>query len=206
MQRTASRLAGIQPEGDTMTLIDRAKNILLTPKTEWPAIAVESATPQSLYLGYVLILAAIGPIAMALRGGIFGMGIGFAVVSYVVALAMTALLALIVDVLAPSFGGEKNFIRSLQLAAYSCTAAWVAGIFHLLPFVGGILSLLAAIYSIYTFYLGVPTMKKCPGDKAAVYTVVVMICGLVAGAVLSNVLFSLVVGGSMLRMMGPGML
>jgi len=189
-----------------MTLIDRAKNILLTPRTEWPAIAGEAPTAQSLYVGYVLILAAIGPIALALRGGRFGMGLGFAVISYVVALAMTGLLALIVDALAPSFGGEKNFIRSLQLTAYSCTAAWVAGVFHLLPFVGGILSLLAAIYSIYTFYLGVPILKKCPDEKAAVYTVVVMVCGLVVGAVLSNVLFSLVVGGSMLGMMGPGML
>jgi hypothetical protein len=189
-----------------MALIDRAKNILLTPKTEWPVIAGEKATVQSLYVGYILILAAIGPIALALRGGIFGMGIGIAVISYAIALVMTYLLAWIVDALAPTFGGEKNLIRSLQLTAYSYTAAWVAGIFHLLPFVGGILALLAAIYSFYTFYLGVPTLKKCPREKAAAYTIVVVVSGIVLGIVLFNVLFSLVIGGSMMGMMGTGML
>src|SRR5260221_6460035 len=97
------------PGENAMALIDRVKNILVTPKTEWPVIAGETATVQSLYLGYILILAAIGPVAMALRFGLFGMGIGVALISYVVALIMIYLLAWIVDALAPSFGGEKNF-------------------------------------------------------------------------------------------------
>ena len=69
---------------------------------------------------------------------------------------------MIVDALAPTFGGEKNFIQSLKLTAYSYTAAWIAGIFQLIPFLGGILSLLGAVYAWYTFYLGVAVMKKCP--------------------------------------------
>ena len=40
---------------------------------------------------------------------------------------VTFLLALIVDVLAPTFGGTKDFVASLKLVAYSYTAAWVAG-------------------------------------------------------------------------------
>ena len=187
-----------------MALIDRAKNILLTPKTEWPVIAGEKATAQSLYVGYILILAAIGPIAMALRGGIVGMGIGIAVISYAIGLVMTYLLAWIVDALAPTFGGQKDFIQSLKLTAYSYTAAWVAGIFHLIPFVGRILALLAVIYSFYTFYLGAPILKKCPQQKAAAYTIVVVLCGIVLGAVLSYVLFSSM-GGDM-GMMGAGMM
>src|SRR5260221_10972042 len=103
------------PGENAMALIDRVKNILLAPKTEWPVIAGETATVQSLYVGYILILAAIGPIAMALRAGLFGMGmgIGVALISYVIGLIMIYLLAWIVDALAPTFGGEKNFIRSL---------------------------------------------------------------------------------------------
>jgi hypothetical protein len=188
-----------------MTLIDRAKTILLTPRTEWPVIAAEAATVQSLYVGYILILAAIGPIALALRGGLFGMGLGIAIISYAIGLVMTYALAWIIDVLAPTFGGEKNFVQSLKLVAYSYTAAWVAGIFHLIPFLGGILALLAAIYSIYTLYLGVPILKKCPQEKAAAYTIVVVISGVVLGAVLFNLLFSLIIGGSMTGTMGSGM-
>jgi hypothetical protein len=185
----------------TMALVDRVKNILLTPKTEWPAIAAEKPTVQSLYVGYILILAAIGPIAMAVRFGLFGMGIGIAVISYVIGLLMIYLLAWIVDALAPTFGGEKNFIQSLQLTAYSFTAAWVAGIFHLIPFIGALLALLAVIYSLYTFYLGVPILKKSPPGKAAAYTIVVVLCGIVLGAVLSWILFSLI-GAETMGVMG----
>jgi hypothetical protein len=184
-----------------MALIDRVKNILLSPKTEWPKIAGETATVQSLYVDYILILAAIGPIAMALRFSVFG--ITFAILTYIINLVITYLLALIVDALAPTFGGEKNFIQSLKLTAYSYTAAWVAGIFHLVPAIGGIIGLLAAIYSFYTFYLGVTVMKKCPQEKAIPYTLVVVLCGVVLGALLGGVLTSMIIGGN--PMMGAGL-
>jgi hypothetical protein len=184
-----------------MALVDRVRNILLTPRTEWPVIAGETATVPSLYVGYVLILAAIGPIAMAIRMGVAGAAV--AVISYGIGLAVTYLLALIVDALAPTFGGEKSFIQSLKLVAYSYTAAWVAGIMQLIPGVGGIIGLIASIYAFYTFYLGLPLLKKCPQEKAVVYTIVVVICGILLGAVLGGVLMSVLLGGSM-GMMGLG--
>jgi hypothetical protein len=107
-------------------------------------------------------------------------------------------LALIVDALAPKFGGEKNFVQSLKLTAYSYTAAWIAGIFQLLPVVGGIIGLIAAVYSFYTFFLGASTLKKCPPDKAVAYTIVVVLCGLLLGFLLGGVL----VGG----LFGVGMM
>ncbi len=103
-----------------MSIVDRVKNILLSPKTEWPVIAGEATTTQSLYTGYIMILAAIGPVAMLLRS--VGLGITGALVAYIVALAATYIMALIVDALAPTFGGEKNFMQSLKLTAYSYTA------------------------------------------------------------------------------------
>ena len=111
-----------------MPLIDRVKNILLTPKTEWPVIGGETPTVQSLYVGYIVILAAIGPIAMAVRFGLFGMGLGTALISYVVALIMIYLLAWIVDALAPTFGGEKNFIRSLPRCPAEVGSSQVGGV------------------------------------------------------------------------------
>lgn len=174
-----------------MSLVDRVKNILLTPRTEWPVIAGETATVQGLYTGYIMILAAIGPVALALRLGLFGMGLGIALVSYVIALVMAFVLAWIVDALAPNFGGEKGLERSLQLVAYAFTAAWVAGIFHLVPFVGSLLSLAGSLYSLYLFSLGAPVLRKCAPDKAVVFTVVMVLCGIVAGAILSYLLFSL---------------
>jgi hypothetical protein len=46
-----------------MALVDRVKNIR-SPNTEGPRSPREAATTQSLYVGYILILAAIGPVAM----------------------------------------------------------------------------------------------------------------------------------------------
>lgn len=187
-----------------MALIERVKNILITPKTEWPTIAGETATTQSIYVGYVLILAAIGPLAMAIRGGMLLATV--AIFGYVVALAVTFVLALIVDALAPSFGGEKDFVQSLKLAAYAYTAAWVAGIFNLLPFVGPLLGLLAGLYSLYTFYLGAPVLKKCTAEKAVGFTVVVVVCVVVLNVLLGVVLMSAVVGGGMAGLSGMGMI
>jgi len=138
-----------------------------------------------------MILAAIGPIALALRFGIAGAGITFAIANYLVSLAVVYLLALLVDALAPSFGGEKNFIRSLQLVAYSLTVSWLAGVFHLLGVIGGLVNLVATIYSIYTLYLGAPVMKRCSQDKAVAFTVVVVLLAIVIGGLLSWILYTI---------------
>ncbi|MCC7326257.1 MAG: YIP1 family protein [Burkholderiales bacterium] len=187
-----------------MAIIDRIKNILLSPRTEWPVIATEAPSVQSLYVDYILILSAIGPIALALSSGMFGAGLGLALASYAIGLVIVYVVAWIVDVLAPTFGGEKHFVRSLQLVAYSYTAAWVAGILNLIPFFGSLLALAASIYSLYTFYLGVPLLKKCPPQKALAYTIVVAICGIVVVIAVFSVLSAMLMGGGMVGMMGMG--
>jgi hypothetical protein len=179
-----------------MNLVDRVKNILLSPRTEWPKIAGEAATVQSLYTGYILILAAIAPIALLIRSG--GAAIAAAIAQYIVALVIIYLLALIADALAPTFNGTKDFTQSLKLVAYSYTAPWIAGVFLLLgTTIGGLIGLLAAIYAWYTFYLGVPALKKCPPEKAVGYTIVVVLCGIVLAIVLGVVLMSVMFGGTM---------
>jgi hypothetical protein len=190
-----------------VNLIERVKNILLSPREEWPKIASETATVQSLYVGYILILAAIGPLAMVVRSLVSGFGIALplAIGMYLLTLVAVSIVALIVDTLAPTFGGERNFVGSLKLVAYAYTAAWVAGIFRLIPVAGAIIGLLAAIYSIYTFYLGVSPVKKSPADKAVGYTIVVLICNILLFWVLGLVLLPMVLGGGMIGMGAMGM-
>ena len=88
------------------------------------------------------------------------------VLSYALSLVQVYVIALIVDALAPTFKGEKNQIQALKLAAYAFTAAWVAGVAQIVPWIGGLLALAGGIYSIYLFYLGLPTLMKCPPDQA----------------------------------------
>jgi Yip1-like protein len=180
-----------------MNMVDRVRGILVDPRNEWVKIAAEPATVQTLYTGWIMIFAAIGPIALLLAGH----PIQFAIAQYVLSLIITFVLALIVDALTPSFGGTKDFIASLKLTAYSYTIGWLAGIFALLGMLGSVLSLLASIYAFYTFYLGVPVLKKAAPEKAVPFTLVIVLCAIVLG-LLSGLVFS---GMMMTPRATPGM-
>ena len=170
-----------------MDLVTRARNILLKPKEEWPVIAGETTSTAALYKSYIAPLVAIPALAafigMSLVGmpmiGRIGIGIGLAmmVMQYVLGLAAVYVLAMIIDVLAPNFGGEKNMGQALKVAAYSMTAAWLAGIFAIIPMLG-VLSILG-LYSLYLLYLGLPVVMKAPAEKATVYTIVVVVAAIV---------------------------
>ena len=47
---------------DLNKIIQRARAVLVTPRTEWPVIAAEPTTVQDLYRDYILVLAAIPPV------------------------------------------------------------------------------------------------------------------------------------------------
>jgi Yip1-like protein len=189
-----------------MRLVDRAKNILLTPSTEWAAIDAETTSVKDLYVGYAVVLAAIGPIAAIIGFGLIGLHVPFtgvtyrwpldtalerAVVQYLLSLGGAFVLALIIDGLAPTFGGQKNQLQALKVSIYASTASWLAGIFVIIPALA-ILGLLG-LYSLYLLYAGLPILMKAPKDKAMGYTVVTIICAIVlyfvlaiiAGAVVS---------------------
>jgi hypothetical protein len=181
-----------------MGLIDRAKNICITPKTEWPVIAGETTTTGGLLSGYVAPLAIIGPIAHFIAGSVIGhtmpfvgtwrtpivAGIGLAIFTFVMTFVGVFILSLIINALAPSFGGEKNSQQALKVAVYAYTPAWLAGILGIIPFLG-MLAIFAALYGLYLLYLGLPKLMKCPEDKSIGYTVVVVICAIVLSVVVS---------------------
>ena len=173
-----------------MALVDRVKAILLTPRQEWSVIEAESATTATLFQGYAIPLAAIpalaGFIGYALVGirilGTsvrvpMGTSLTWAVTQFVGGLVGVYILGLIIDALAPSFGGQKNPIQALKVAVYSSTAAWVAGVFLLIPGLS-ILTILG-LYSLYLLFLGLPPLMKASEDKAIAYTGVVVVAGVV---------------------------
>ncbi|HEX4233488.1 MAG TPA: Yip1 family protein [Caldimonas sp.] len=182
-----------------MTLIERVQAILLRPRQTWPEIAAETTDAAAIYRRYLVILAAIPAVAGFIGWTVFGagmMGISIRlplatalvqmIVGYLLTLALVYVLALIVDALAPTFGGSKNFVAALKVVAYGSTAGFVGGIFSLLPALAA-LQLLAALYSIYLFYTGLPVLMRCPPGKAGAYTAVVFVCAIVAGIVLGGV-------------------
>lgn len=171
----------------TPNLVERAKNILLTPKAEWARIATESTGLGPLLMGYVLPLAAIGAVASilgtvlflgALTGGVVlvpalvgaAIGIGFTLLGIF-------LFGILINALASSFGSTPNQTRANQLAVYASTASLVGAWGAIIPFLGWLIALAGAIYSIGLFYMGLTPMMGTPEDKRVVYTIVlVLIC------------------------------
>jgi hypothetical protein len=102
-----------------------------------------------------------------------------AVVWYLLTLGGVYLVALVADLAAPSFGGQRDTEQAFKVVAFASTATWVAGVVYLVPSLA-ILALLGSVYSVYLLYLGVPEVMAVPRDRALGYTAVVAVTGLVA--------------------------
>ena len=173
-------------------IIERAKSILTSPRSEWPVIAGEQATVAGLYTGYIMWLAAIPAVFGFIKGslighGMFGVsvttpifaGLVGMVLGYVLGLVVLYVVAMIVNALAPTFGGEKSQLQALKAVGYAWTAAWVAGIAVILPWLGWLVPLAGGVYSIYLLYLGLPHTMKCPPEKSLGYTAVTVVITIV---------------------------
>jgi Yip1 domain len=183
-----------------MDIVTRAKNILLAPASEWPVIAGEATSASSLFTGYVFPLVAIGQIAGIiggmLSGGAFGLVtmILFAIVGFVLAVVGVYVLGFIAAKIAPSFGGKDDLSQALKLVAYSYTAAWVAGVFNILPAIGVYVVLIASLYGLYLLYTGVSPMMSVPREKSVGYTVVVILVAIGVYVVFTIFVSSVIIG------------
>ena len=174
-----------------MNLSERVKGILLNPKQEWQTISGEATTISDLYKNYIVILAAIGPVASIIGMSIVGISLPFvgsyrvsivssfgsAVVHFILNLVGVYVLALVIDALAPTFSGEKNVNQAFKVAAYSFTPGWILGIVAIIPALSplGILGL----YGLYLLYIGLPVLMKSPKEKSVGYTIAVIIAAIV---------------------------
>jgi hypothetical protein len=188
-------------------VVERAKAILLTPRTEWPVIADETTNAQDIYVRYVAPLVGIGVLASLIGGMLIGIpvpllgtvrlgigaALGGAILHFVLTFVAIFVVTMIVDVLAPTFGGQKDALRALKVTAYSFTPAWVAAILTIVPALGFVAALLG-LYGLYLMYLGLPVLMRAPADKALGYTVVVVLCAIVLNVIVAA-LTGLVTGG-----------
>lgn len=196
---------------DSVNIVSRVKNILATPKTEWPIAAAEPATIKGLYVGYIAVVAALPVIAGFIKGSLIGTsfmgltarasiagGITQMLLSYLLSLAIVYLMALLIDALAPTFGGQKNMVQALKTVAYAWTASWIAGIAVIVPWLGFLIVIAGGIYSIYLLYLGLPQTMKCPLEKAGGYTAVTVIIAIVLSWLVGVILLGVLGTGAMM--------
>lgn len=169
------------------SLIERAKAIILKPAETLPVIAEEQTTIGDLFARYALPLIAITPVASFIGGQLFASyirpslmtGLSIAVTTFVLGLIGFVVGALIAEFLAPKFEGQADRLSAFKLVAFAGTPVWVAGILGIVPALA-MLIFLAGLYSIYLFYQGATPLMKVPQDKSLAYTVVSVICTVVA--------------------------
>jgi hypothetical protein len=170
--------------------------MIAQPALEWPVVAAEPATTTSLLRGYVVPLAIIGPICQLAGALIFAhrsivVAMAASVLEFVLEIVAVFVVAFIADALITSFGGTKDSVASFKWVAYSSTARWVAGIFQLLPAFGPLIVLVASLYTLYTLFLGSSPVMRVAPDRAAGFTVVVVVTYIVVMGVFSFVAVAL---------------
>ncbi len=169
-------------------LFQRVANIITKPREEWLVVADEEPNVIKLIGGYAFVLALIPAISGFIKFGIIGVsfwggtvnqsvsaGIQTALTQLLSAILGVYLLAWVIDMLAPSFDSPKNFGRSLQLAVYSSTPQWIAGVFLLFSVTASLLILLIGLYAIYLLAIGMPIIKNTPQEKVTAYVALTII-------------------------------
>jgi hypothetical protein len=171
-----------------MSVVLRARAMLLDPLSEWARIEQETGDPAYVLSHYVAVLALVpalfgfigssvigvtGPGADVMRipvlDGLFGATFG-----YVMACATVLLLGLVIDLAAPLFGGRRDFDSAFKLAVYSFTPVWLAGTFLVLP--GLRFLALTGCYGAYVLWLGLPRLVKAPERKARGFVLLIVAC------------------------------
>jgi hypothetical protein len=187
-----------------MNVMLRAKSILIGPRVTWEQIERETDDPAYILMRYVAPLAIIpslfgfigacwigvvtangATLRTPLVDGLFG-----AIFGYVAACATVPVLALVIYVLVPLFGGQRGFNRAFKLAAYSLTPVWLTGIFLLLP--GLHFLVLLSFYGLYILWLGALRLVKVPGEMALTFAIAIAACAgafVFAAATAQHVIF-----------------
>ncbi len=174
---------------------ERIKPLLVRPAEEWLAIEAEQVSTRATFRHYVLPLALIAPVCTFLGGQLLGYGgmrpqipvalLGIAL-DFVQTIAILFVLAAIVNVLAPGFGGRSDSTSAFRLIAFSATPALLTGVFGLLPplsFLG-----VLGLYGVFVFHTGTTTMLRVPEAKANIFTGAAFVAGVLIYIVIAGAL------------------
>jgi hypothetical protein len=199
--------------GPAPPLLERMKNILFSPRSEWARIAGESSSIGELYVRYAFPLligvALISLVHLSVIGTttLFGgtmrlpltLGLTSALVTVIGGAIGLAFVSVIINMLAPSFGARRELRQAFKVAVYTATPSAVASVFSLLPGLGALLGLVAMVYGIYVLYLGLVPVMQTPKDRVFGYTITILIVTFVLSLVIGVVLATL---GATGRLMG----
>jgi len=176
-----------------MVLLKHALPILLRPTFEWSAISAKTITPFKLFLGYIIPLSAIRPVASTIlivefvhnNPSVQEEWVGFywksafpnLIAHYVWQLMAIYLLAHFVNCIAPLFARERNYPLALKVLAFALTPIWFGEIFIAIAVfsLDTSMRILSLFYSGYLLYLGLSILMNVSSPKVLLYTGIVTV-------------------------------
>lgn len=209
MNNTAENMDNNQQETvskgfDFQAIIERAKEIILTPDIAFEKIRAERTSIPDIYKNYLLVIAAIGAIANWIKFSVIGItvfgitvrqpiftGLISGVLMYGLQMVMIYVSALILEKLAPKFEGSASIENTFKLVAYAGTPAAIAAGFVIVPWFGPLIMIAGAVYSIYLIFKALPKFVEVPEGKRHVYMAASIGCIFVAGLIMSLIVGSI---------------
>jgi len=181
---------------DIKTILNRTKNLIANPDSEFEVIKNEQTTNGQLLgscvLPYVIAIA----IAEFLGKIIFGYGSSFSgmifkiIISFGLNVASIYIFAFIMQLLAPTFGGDKNNPNYFKLSAYILIPGFLANI------VSGLIPALSfvelfGLYGLYLFWIGAVKLAGIPENGRVGFVLLSILIMVAVYALLGFILFSL---------------
>jgi hypothetical protein len=170
--------------------------ILTEPRVAWAKIREEDRSVLETYIGTIIPLALISPIAGFIGTTQFGWQIGAsqpvsltagsaAQISFAyfgAILVSVFVIAMLIRWMSETYGDQKSLARCVALAAYTAVPLFLIGFFQIYPvlWINFLFGLPALAFSVYLLYSGVPIMMEIPVEKGFLFASAVLAVGLVA--------------------------
>lgn len=181
---------------DFIEIIQRAKNILISPVEEWKVIKEESTDKSGVIRNYALPFTLL--LAITSFFGIFlfrnyvtlSIMVIRAVVTFLSAFLSIYISAYLINELAPGFDSKKDLNSSFKLVIYSYTALFashaIANLLLPLFFIA-----IFGIYSAYIIWTGLGPMMETSDDKKVVFGIISSLIILVVYVLMNTLLGAL---------------
>jgi hypothetical protein len=179
--------------------------MLLAPRVEWTLIARDTPSTTRVYATFVLPLAILASLVALIRVSYVGtsdaLGMlvratlrsGFLTAALVLVCSVLGIIvvALVIDALAPFFGGVRNRRLAAATAAYSSAPIWIATVFVPFPNLWPALYALAVAWHTYLLFLGLRVLMRASRDRVLGYATTVALCAILLEIVFTMVCFAL---------------
>jgi hypothetical protein len=177
-------------------IINPIGGIQKNPVAHFEAITLEERSVSDLFLGYILILAAIPPLAGLIGTTQFGWSFAagatvkltfasalkISIAYYLAILVAIYTLAKLIQWMSRTYGGGQPLERCLALTSYAATPMFLIGVLQIYPvmWLNYIAGLPVLAYTVYRLYIGTPIMMRTPREQGFLFSSAILAVGMVA--------------------------